>query len=269
MQWRNHSAASAVLYSRLPVSVVLASIPSDTVDPARSSTSRASLWRFVVSNSPSKAVIRSRDHSPNHGYPAATVGPVGVVMTNWSTAIASCRSVASVGRARAATSVARCRASSTTRSADGRVWSNVTRAWPSSQPDRSILAVTAPAANPIAIVPRKKISANGHPNNPADTSSSAGLVSGEATMNATSGAHGADVASPPSRAARCSSVIHRRLLSGAWPLCRDPAPCRAPLPVLGTTTTLHFGGAPLSDGCHWTWHELFAVRDVSSRRALT
>jgi hypothetical protein len=44
------------------------------------------------------------------------------------------------------------------------------------------------------MVPVKKISAN----SPALSSSSSGLVSGEATMNATIGAHGVRVASMPS-----------------------------------------------------------------------
>ena len=72
------------------------------------------------------------------------------------------------------------------------------RAWPASQPVRSSRSVTAPAATPSAMVPVKKISANGQPNSPALSSSSSGLVSGEATMKATIGAQGVRVASMPS-----------------------------------------------------------------------
>jgi hypothetical protein len=43
-------------------------------------------------------------------------------------------------------------------------------------------------------VPTRKAIAKGHPNRPADTNVSPGDVSGEATMNATIGAHGAVVA---------------------------------------------------------------------------
>ena len=72
------------------------------------------------------------------------------------------------------------------------------RAWPASQPVRSIMLVTAPAANPSTMVPPKNSSANGQPNSPALRNSSSGLVSGEATMKATIGAHGARVAIIPS-----------------------------------------------------------------------
>ncbi len=51
------------------------------------------------------------------------------------------------------------------------------------------------------MVPTKKMIAKGQPNSPAENTSSAGLVSGEATMNATSGAQGAAVASIPNRTA--------------------------------------------------------------------
>lgn len=69
-------------------------------------------------------------------------------------------------------------------------------AWPRSHPDRSITAVNPPAASPRAIVPAKKVRAKGHPMSPADSSNSAGLVSGEDTMKATSGAHGVEAAMP-------------------------------------------------------------------------
>lgn len=58
--------------------------------------------------------------------------------------------------------------------------------------------VTAPAPEPRAMVPAKKINANGQPNSPALSSSSSGLVSVEATMKATIGAQGVRVASMPS-----------------------------------------------------------------------
>ena len=51
------------------------------------------------------------------------------------------------------------------------------------------------------MVPTKKSVANGHPKRPAENTSSDGLVSGDATMNATSGAHGVAVASIPNRTA--------------------------------------------------------------------
>jgi hypothetical protein len=51
------------------------------------------------------------------------------------------------------------------------------------------------------MVQMKKIIANGHPNRPAENTSSEGLVRGDATMNATSGAHGVAVANIPNRTA--------------------------------------------------------------------
>ena len=51
-----------------------------------------------------------------------------------------------------------------------------------------------PAVRPRTIDEAKKKAANGQPNSPAETTSSLGEVSGEATMNATIGAHGAVVA---------------------------------------------------------------------------
>jgi len=51
------------------------------------------------------------------------------------------------------------------------------------------------------MLPMKKTSAKGQPNRPADSSSSPGLVSTEATMNATIGAHGARLATIPSTTA--------------------------------------------------------------------
>jgi hypothetical protein len=48
------------------------------------------------------------------------------------------------------------------------------------------------------MVPVNKISANGQPNSAALSTSSSGLVSGEATMKATIGAQGVRVASMPS-----------------------------------------------------------------------
>ena len=47
----------------------------------------------------------------------------------------------------------------------------------------------------------KKVRANDQPNNPAENINSDGLVRGEATTKATSGAHGAVVAIIPSRTA--------------------------------------------------------------------
>ena len=47
----------------------------------------------------------------------------------------------------------------------------------------------------------KKTSANDQPNNPAEKNSSDGLVSGEATMKATIGAHGEEAASMPTSTA--------------------------------------------------------------------
>ena len=65
---RNHSVASAVLYSTRPVSAVFASIPSDSV-AAYAAQQVAALVRpgRCDRNSPSYAVIVSRDHAPNHG----------------------------------------------------------------------------------------------------------------------------------------------------------------------------------------------------------
>lgn len=74
----DHRVASIVLYSSVPTSAVFANIPSDTVAAARSRTSRPSSTRPAHRKSPSYEVKRSRDHSPNHGYPATTVGPGGV-----------------------------------------------------------------------------------------------------------------------------------------------------------------------------------------------
>ena len=80
--WTNQSVPSAVLYSSVPVSAVFASMPSETVAAARRSTAAPSSNRRVVRKRPSYDVIASRDHSPNHGYPATAVGPVGVEITN-------------------------------------------------------------------------------------------------------------------------------------------------------------------------------------------
>ena len=56
-----------VLYSSVPTSAVLASMPSDTLAAARCSTARPSSARPVHRKRPSYDVNRSRDHSPNHG----------------------------------------------------------------------------------------------------------------------------------------------------------------------------------------------------------
>ena len=68
-RWRAGTTARrpTVLYSRVPVSAVLASMPSETVAPARSRTARPSLVAFGRKEQPLVGVIESRDHSPNHG----------------------------------------------------------------------------------------------------------------------------------------------------------------------------------------------------------
>jgi len=74
-------------------------------------------------------------------------------------------------------------------------------AWPRSHPRRSRKEEITPPDMPKPMVPMKKIHANDQPKRPADRNSSAGLVNGDATMNATTGAHGAEVANIPSTTA--------------------------------------------------------------------
>jgi hypothetical protein len=111
------------------------------------------------------------------------------------------------------------------------------RAWQHSQPARSSRLAATPAAKPSAIAPVKKISANGQPNSPALSSNSSGLVSGEATMKATIGAHGVRVASMPSTIAVVPheqngvSVASRTAALMASQRRRDSQPLSRPVPT--------------------------------------
>src|ERR1035437_551457 len=69
------------------------------------------------------------------------------------------------------------------------------RAWLSSRPAFSARWAATPPAIPKTIEDAKKKSAKDQPNNPAETNNSSGEVSGEATMKATIGAHGTELAS--------------------------------------------------------------------------
>jgi hypothetical protein len=81
------------------------------------------------------------------------------------------------------------------------------RACPTRKPLRSITEVNPPAASPMTIAATKNVVANDAPNSPTNKTYSPGLVNGDGTMKATTGAHGTADANAP----RTTAVVpHRR-----------------------------------------------------------
>ena len=91
--------------------------------------------------------------------------------------------------------------------------------------------------------------ANGQPNNPALSSSSSGLVSGEATMKATIGAHGVRVASMPSTIA---VVPHEQ--NGVSVASKTAAPMASQL-TSSAVPSLGGHGQNLTQGIEGGWHD--------------